>query len=163
MPLLRRNTIIIGSVVAIFVAAFAWWMFANLSYNVVERVPGMDNRPPQKQISDSIIIGEYIDTLGTIDEILPGSWPRFRGADFDNISKDPTPLAESWDTSGPPIIWQTTLGEGYAGPAVLNGRVYVLDLNPEMNFGEDGIMSNSSVITVIHGRSHQLPTSMLLP
>jgi outer membrane protein assembly factor BamB len=89
----------------------------------------MDNRPPIKQISDSVVIGEFIDTLGTIEEILPGSWPRFRGVDFDNISKDPTPLAESWDTSGPPIIWQTTLGEGYAGPAVLNGRVYVLDYN----------------------------------
>jgi outer membrane protein assembly factor BamB len=129
MSPLSRNTIIVVSVIVIFIIAFFWWIFANLSYNVVERVPGMDNRPPQKQISDSIIIGEYIDTLGTIEEILPGSWPRFRGADFDNISKDPTPLAESWDTSGPPIIWQTTLGEGYAGPAVLNGRVYVLDYN----------------------------------
>jgi outer membrane protein assembly factor BamB len=129
MPPLSRNTILVGAVVLLFISAFFWWIFANPSYNVVERVPGMDNRPPQKQISDSIVIGEFIDTLGTVEEILPGSWPRFRGADFDNISKDPTPLAESWDTSGPPIIWQTILGEGYAGPAVLNGRVYVLDYN----------------------------------
>ena len=60
---------------------------------------------------------------------MPGDWPRFRGADFDNISKDTTPLAETWDTSGPPIVWRTTLGEGYAGPAVHNGRVYLLDYN----------------------------------
>ena len=104
-------------------------MFATPSYNVVERVPGLDNRPPQKPISDSIFIGENFDTMGTIDEIVPGSWPRFRGADIDNINKDLTPLAESWDTSGPPVVWQTTLGEGYAGPSVLNGRVYVLDYN----------------------------------
>ena len=64
-----------------------------------------------------------------MDEIIPGNWPRFRGADIDNISKDETPLAESWDTSGPPVVWQVTLGEGYAGPAVHNGRVYVLDYN----------------------------------
>ncbi len=130
MPSGKGNSLILISIaIIIFVAAFSWWIFANPSYNVVERVPGMDNRPPQKQISDSIIIGEFLDTLGTAEEIVPGSWPRFRGADFDNISKDPTPLAEVWDTSGPPIVWQTTLGEGYAGPAVLNGRVYVLDYN----------------------------------
>ena len=130
MPSESRNTIIIVvSVIILFTAALAWWIFATPKYNVVERVPGMDNRPPQRQIPDSVIIGEFFDTLGHIDEVLPGSWPRFRGTDFDNISKDPTPLAESWDTSGPPVIWQTTLGEGYAGPAVMNGRVYVLDYN----------------------------------
>lgn len=111
----------------IFAAVFAWWILASPSYNVVVRVPGMDNRPPQKQISDSIFIGQYLDTIGKIDEVVQGNWPRFRGSDYDNISKDPTPLAESWDTSGPPVVWQTTLGEGYAGPAVHNGRVYVLD------------------------------------
>jgi outer membrane protein assembly factor BamB len=129
MPSGSRNTLIIAAAAVLFAAVFSWWLFAYPSYNVVERVPGMDNRPPQKQISDSVIIGEFLDTLGSIEEILPGSWPRFRGADFDNISKDPTPLAETWDTSGPPIVWQTTLGEGYAGAAVLNGRVYVLDYN----------------------------------
>lgn len=126
---MSRNTIITGSLVLVFAIALSWWIFARPSYNVVERIPGMDNRPPQKQISDSVIIGEYMDTLGTVEEVIPGSWPRFRGADYDNISKDPTPLAESWDTAGPPLVWEVTLGEGYAGPAVLNGRVYVLDYN----------------------------------
>jgi outer membrane protein assembly factor BamB len=125
----RRNTIISGTAIVAFVIAFFWWIFARPSYDVVDRIPGMDDRPPQKQISDSVVIGEYLDTLGTMDEIVPGSWPRFRGSDFDNISKDPTPLAEKWDTSGPALIWKTTLGEGYAGAAVFNGRVYVLDYN----------------------------------
>ena len=88
MPKLTRNTVITGTVVLLFIMAFFWWIFSGPSYDVVERVPGLDNRPPQKQISDSIIIGEFFDTLGTPDEILPGSWPRFRGADFDNISKE---------------------------------------------------------------------------
>ncbi len=129
MSLLKRNSVIIGASVAVFAIAFSWWVLSSPSYNVVVRVPGMDNRPPQKQISDSIFIGQNFDTLGIFDEVVSGSWPRFRGADFDNISKDPTPLAETWDTSGPPVSWQVTLGEGYAGPAVHNGRVYVLDYN----------------------------------
>jgi outer membrane protein assembly factor BamB len=121
--------IITGAAVLVFAAAFSWWIFATPSYNVINRVPGMDNRPEKKLMSDTVFIGEFFDTLKSIDEEIPGNWPRFRGRDYDNISKDTTPLAESWDTSGPPIVWQTTLGEGYAGPAVRNGRVYVLDYN----------------------------------
>ena len=113
----------------LFAAAFSWWIFASAPFPVDKRIPGLDNRPDVKPISDTAIIGEYFDSVGTIGEIAAGSWPRFRGQDIDNISKDPTPLAESWDTSGPPVLWQTTLGEGYAGPAVLNGRVYIIDYN----------------------------------
>jgi len=87
----------------------------------------LDNRPKQVIRPDSVIIGEFFDTLGTMDELIPGEWPRFRGIDFDNINKDTTPLAESWDTSGPEIVWRTTLGEGYSGPFISNGRVYILD------------------------------------
>jgi outer membrane protein assembly factor BamB len=127
---LKRGLYIVTvSTVLLFAAAFSWWLFAKPSYNVVMRLPGMDDRPPVKPVSDSVVIGEFFDTLGTIDEVMPGSWPRFRGTDFDNKSKDETPLAEKWDTSGPPIAWQTTLGEGYSGPAVHNGRVYILDYN----------------------------------
>ena len=73
MSFFSRNTIITGAVVLIFISAFLWWIFATPSYDVIERVPGQDNRPPQRQISDSIIIGEFIDTLGIPEEILPGS------------------------------------------------------------------------------------------
>jgi outer membrane protein assembly factor BamB len=89
----------------------------------------MDNRPKMEARSDTVIIGQFFDTLAQFDELIMGDWPRFRGKDFDNISKDTTPLAEIWDTSGPVIVWRTTLGEGYAGPAVHNGRVYLLDYN----------------------------------
>jgi outer membrane protein assembly factor BamB len=125
----KRNSIIIVSALILFGTVFSWWIFATPTYIVDPRIPGMDNRPAIKARSDSVVIGEFIDTLNTIDDIIAGNWPRFRGNDFDNISKDVTPLAESWDTSGPPVVWQTTLGEGYAGPAVWNGRVYLLDYN----------------------------------
>ncbi len=125
----KTHTIIIASAAILFAAAFSWWIFATPSYKVVNRIPGMDNRPERKPMSDSVIIGEFFDTLKSIDEVIAGEWPRFRGTDYDNINKDATPLAETWDTTGPPIVWQTTLGEGYAGPAIKNGRVYILDYN----------------------------------
>jgi len=56
-----------------------------------------------------------------------GSWPRFRGASFDNQSRDPVPLAPAWPAGGPPVLWSLDLGEGHGGAAVCDGRVYLLD------------------------------------
>jgi outer membrane protein assembly factor BamB len=115
--------------IAISSALLLWWILMPQPLDLTERIPGMDNRPKMEARSDTVVIGQFFDTLGQFDELVKGDWPRFRGKDFDNISKDTTPLAESWDTSGPAIVWRTTLGEGYAGPAVHNGRVYLLDYN----------------------------------
>jgi outer membrane protein assembly factor BamB len=124
----KRTYIIIFILIA-FGTVLIWWLFKAQPLDLQARVPGMDDRPRQEARSDSVIIGQFFDTLATMDEVIPGDWPRFRGSDLDNISKDATPLAETWDTSGPAIIWRTSLGEGYAGPAVHNGRVYILDYN----------------------------------
>jgi len=125
----KRNILIAIFISLVFLIALIWWLMKGHPTELTERVPGMDNRPKMEARSDSVIIGQFFDTLGTLDEVISGDWPRFRGADLDNISKDATPLAETWDTSGPAIIWKTSLGEGYAGPAVHNGRVYILDYN----------------------------------
>lgn len=58
---------------------------------------------------------------------IAAAWPRFRGAGFDNIGRDAIPLAETWPASGPPERWAVDLGEGYAGPTVRHGCVYLLD------------------------------------
>lgn len=125
----RRTKIIIITVVVVFITAFFWWLFKTEPLALSERVPGMDERPKTEKKSDSVIIGQYFDTLSTMDAVVAGDWPRFRGSGFDNINKDTTRLAENWDTTGPAILWKNTLGEGYAGPVVHNGRVYLLDYN----------------------------------
>jgi len=124
-----KNNLYIGAIIAVFGIVLIWWIFKDQPYELAERVPGMDNRPKMEIRPDTVVIGEFLDTLEAFDELIIGDWPRFRGVDFDNISKDTFPLAEKWDTAGPPVIWRTTLGEGYAGPAVHNGRVYLLDYN----------------------------------
>jgi outer membrane protein assembly factor BamB len=130
MTPLRHNNLLVTMIMAgVLATALVWWILKPAPFDLYARVPGMDNRPPMKIRSDSVIIGEFFDSVGQTDEFLGGSWPRFRGADFDNISKDTIPLSELWDTAGPPLMWKATLGEGYAGPAVFNGRVYLLDYN----------------------------------
>lgn len=126
----KRNNLYTGLITVVLAAMLAWWFASDHYPSAMElRLPGMDNRPPIEPRPENIVIGEFYDSLGVMDEILPGSWARFRGADFDNIVKDTFGIAEKWDTSGPPVVWKTVLGEGYAGPAVLNGRVYLLDYN----------------------------------
>ena len=56
-----------------------------------------------------------------------GSWNGFRGPQRDGIADDGTRLARSWPPEGPPRRWQIDLGEGYAGAAISQGCVYVLD------------------------------------
>lgn len=56
-----------------------------------------------------------------------GAWPQFRGADSSNVSRTSPPLLDAWPPEGPPVRWRVNLGEGYAGPAIAYGRVYLLD------------------------------------
>lgn len=126
----KNSTFLTAFTALCFTGLIVWW-FADDHYpaDLYLRVPGMDNRPPAVERSENIIVGEFFDTLGLFDESVPGEWPRFRGNDFDNISKEPFDLAEKWDSSGPPVVWKVSVGEGYAGAAVKNSRVYVLDYN----------------------------------
>ena len=56
---------------------------------------------------------------------VPGAWPGFRGANHDAISPEST--TRSWPEAGPRQLWSVPAGEGYGGPAVLAGRVYLMD------------------------------------
>jgi len=96
-------------------------------------LPGRDGRPDELAAAEPVI-----DLAGTFQKFdgvpssLPGAWPRFRGADFDNICKNPLPLANTWNDGGPPILWSIELGEGHAGPVIFNGRVYLIDYDEKV-------------------------------
>ncbi len=110
----------------------AWWMLHNPVKDFVENVPGMDNRPADfVSKSAAVNIGALFASFNGIPSKIQGEWPRFRGADFDNISKENIKLADSWGDGEPKIPWSIDLGEGHAGPVVANGRVYILDYDEQ--------------------------------
>jgi outer membrane protein assembly factor BamB len=74
--------------------------------------------------------GTLTTSGGTVAD-LPGAWPCFRGANHDAVATDDAPLAESWATGEPKPLWSVDVGEGYAGAAVLGGRVYLMDYDPQ--------------------------------
>lgn len=55
-----------------------------------------------------------------------GDWPQFCGPSRNNTSTE-TGLAHSWPAAGPAVLWTAKVTSGYAGPAVKNGSVYLLD------------------------------------
>ncbi len=106
----------------------SWWLLHNPAADFVVHTPGMDGRPEiLANRQDTVEIGAYFARFDGTPANLPGNWPRFRGADFDNIGKENTKLLDNWGTNGPAILWSIDLGEGHAGPIILNGRVYLLD------------------------------------
>jgi outer membrane protein assembly factor BamB len=62
---------------------------------------------------------------------LPGAWPGFRGVHSDNVSRDYVPLTRQWPAEGPKVIWSRDVGEGFAGAALRDGRVYLMDYDRE--------------------------------
>lgn len=53
-------------------------------------------------------------------------WWQFQGPNRDGTSPE-TGLLRSWPEEGPKELWSFSLGEGFAGPAVRDGEVYLLD------------------------------------
>ena len=56
--------------------------------------------------------------------------PQFLGPTADSKSPQKNLLRE-WPSEGPEVKWTVDVGGGYGGPVVRDGRVYLLDRNPE--------------------------------
>ncbi|MBN1907739.1 MAG: PQQ-binding-like beta-propeller repeat protein, partial [Deltaproteobacteria bacterium] len=99
--------------------------------NVSLRIPILENR--ESLSNDSVPFEGSLITSDGVPSALPGSWPGFRGANLDAIvsAELPKPLNLNWEINKPAVLWEVGLGEGYAGAAVANGRVYILDYDQE--------------------------------
>jgi outer membrane protein assembly factor BamB len=110
------------------VVLFFWWLLKDPTTRFAESIPGEDNRGADSTLVVAPVkIGENFQLFGTGASALKGTWTRFRGADFDNIVKNSQPLKNSWTGNQPEILWSVGLGEGHAGPAVFEGKVYMMD------------------------------------
>ncbi|HEY1066009.1 MAG TPA: PQQ-binding-like beta-propeller repeat protein [Pirellulales bacterium] len=50
-------------------------------------------------------------------------WPQFLGPLGTSVSRE-TGIANPWPKSGPPVVWQKRLGEGYSAPVTYRGRLF---------------------------------------
>jgi outer membrane protein assembly factor BamB len=129
--LLVAGSIPFGLVVTGVVLLYIW-VASDAARELTVRLPDPNNLP--QAVSDEIGVAElrteFLESNG-VPADLPGAWPRFRGPNFDGISEEDVDLARTWDADDPGVLWSIEVGEGYAGAAILAGRVYILDYDRE--------------------------------
>src|SRR5438105_7168519 len=53
-------------------------------------------------------------------------WPQWLGPQRDSVWRE-TGILDKFPADGPRILWRASVGGGYSGPAVAEGRVYLTD------------------------------------
>ena len=133
----RMRDILLGialpaALVAVGIVLVAGWLSLGPIDNLQARLPGLDR--PQGSGPNSATPAELQGKLTTgpgKPSSVSGQWPCFRGKKLDGICDDGVRLMRQWPAGGPKVLWSIELGEGYAGPAVWAGRVYLLDYDRE--------------------------------
>jgi outer membrane protein assembly factor BamB len=115
-------------VAALAVLALALWWARPYDESLKVRVPGTDAPPgaDSAAFANPVLAGKVLPGPGQ-PVSLPGAWPQFRGPQRDGSTRQATGLARSWPATGPRELWSVEAGEGYAGVAVRDGRVYLFD------------------------------------
>jgi outer membrane protein assembly factor BamB len=73
-----------------------------------------------------IHVAAFASVVVALALLTAADWPQWRGPNRDGISKE-TGLLKQWPESGPKLLWQVKdLGDGYATPAVVGNRLYVM-------------------------------------
>lgn len=114
---------------AVAAAAVASWLGCESGPDLRLGVPGMDGRPASLAavVEAPVAIGEIFVSLDGVPALSDASWPGFRGQARDNIHSTGPSLADHWPDGGPSCLWELSVGEGHAAPAIHRGRVYLLD------------------------------------
>ncbi len=114
------------------VALAVWLLTPPDAMKLSQRLPGADRLGASGATTAQAteLGGTLVRSEGVASD-LPGAWPTFRGMNRDGISTENVRLARKWPAEGPAKLWSLSLGEGYAGAAVLNGRAYVLDYDQQ--------------------------------
>lgn len=113
---------------------FVAWLVMPARVPLTLRTPGADGRPDNSaaagRAANPVLLGSVITGPGTPAEVS-GSWTRFRGDDLSAIGRTPATILRQWSETGPRKLWSLDVGEGYAGAAVWNGRVFIMDYDRE--------------------------------
>jgi len=81
-------------------------------------------------------------------------WPQWLGAKRDGILREPG-LIETFPEGGLKPVWRMPLGAGYSGPAVADGRVFVMartlernSANPASSMARSAVKGNEEVVAL---------------
>jgi outer membrane protein assembly factor BamB len=127
----KWSILIIAGVVLAAFFALVFWVNLGSEQGLGLRLPGADQAPTGAGIlqGNPVLMGKLTRSEGKAAD-LPGAWPGFRGPARDGKAATPI-MARSWQSAGPREVWSIDAGEGYAGAAIRDGRVYLMDYDRE--------------------------------
>lgn len=104
----------------------------------------------------------YLLLLTTTPAAHADDWPQWMGPNRDGAWRE-TDLLDKFPGGGPKKLWEVKVGQGYAGPAVAGGKVYVTDRvldagqpNPESGFDKVEQKGGERVLCLDAGTGKQL-------
>ena len=103
------------------------WFRVTPEQEIILRIASAPEPFSKPELVTKTVIGSFFTTFPGVPATVEGNWGGFRGPHYDNISHEDIALTDVLDESDLPLTWSKEMGEGYAGAAVKNGCVYVLD------------------------------------
>src|SRR5262245_60985212 len=86
--------------------------------------------PDRSPFMQSLLSYRFVVSLFTFalfsSPLLAAEWPQWLGEKRDAVWEEKG-LITKFPKDGPPVVWRKPIGEGYAGPAVTGGRIYLMD------------------------------------
>lgn len=73
----------------------------------------------------------FVVFLMLASNAFPQDWPQYLGPERNSKSPQKN-LLRSWPEGGPEILWTVNVEQGYGGPVVKDGRVFLLDRDDEV-------------------------------
>jgi hypothetical protein len=107
-------------------------VFRNILLNGIQAMPrgGELEITPHRQEQQVEI--EFVCLMRTLLFLLVSAalhandWPQWLGPQRDGVWRE-TGIVEKFPEGGPKVLWRVKIGGGYTGPAIANGKVYLMD------------------------------------
>lgn len=100
--------------------------------------------------------------LVTVAPLGADDWPGWLGARRDGHWREEG-ILERFPKGGPKRLWQTALGGGYSGPAIANGKVYVMDrvlaknaAKPKTDFDRNTIVTGQERVLCLDAKTGKI-------
>lgn len=87
---------------------------------------------PQRQLGSLLLLLTTIFVRPA--SALAEDWPQWRGAARNGAWRESGLLAK-FSEGGPSVLWRAPLGAGYSGPAVAEGKLFVMDRQKQLDAG----------------------------
>src|SRR4051812_8833563 len=89
-------------------------------------LPMQRNLSPLIHFRLLLIVGTCCWFLMPTSSLWADNWPQWLGPQRDGVWRE-TGILDKYPPGGPRVVWKVPIGGGYCGPAVADGRVYVMD------------------------------------